>query len=108
MFDSSQTIAGYDPKLAQSLAEERVRQEAHIELIASENYTSPRVLEAQGSVLTKNTPKAIHRNGTTVVVNLLIRLKHWQLNGPNSYLVRIMQMCNPILVRQLMQQPTWR
>lgn len=52
MFDSSQTIAGFDPELAQALSDERIRQEQHIELIASENYTSPRVLEAQGSVLT--------------------------------------------------------
>jgi glycine hydroxymethyltransferase len=52
MFPKSLTIDGFDPELAQALAAERVRQEAHIELIASENYASPRVLEAQGSVLT--------------------------------------------------------
>jgi glycine hydroxymethyltransferase len=52
MFDKQMTIAGFDPELAQAIAGERTRQEAHIELIASENYTSPRVLEAQGSVLT--------------------------------------------------------
>jgi glycine hydroxymethyltransferase len=52
MFPKSLTIYGFDPELAQALAAERVRQEAHIELIASENYASPRVLEAQGSVLT--------------------------------------------------------
>jgi glycine hydroxymethyltransferase len=46
------TIAGFDPELATSLDQERIRQEEHIELIASENYASPRVLEAQGSVLT--------------------------------------------------------
>jgi glycine hydroxymethyltransferase len=46
------TIAGFDPELAKAMAGERTRQEDHIELIASENYTSPRVLEAQGSVLT--------------------------------------------------------
>jgi glycine hydroxymethyltransferase len=46
------TIAGFDPELAKAIAGERRRQEDHIELIASENYTSPRVLEAQGSVLT--------------------------------------------------------
>jgi glycine hydroxymethyltransferase len=46
------TIAGFDKELAQAIADERNRQEDHIELIASENYTSPRVLEAQGSVLT--------------------------------------------------------
>jgi glycine hydroxymethyltransferase len=46
------TIAGFDPELSAALDGERVRQEEHIELIASENYASPRVLAAQGSVLT--------------------------------------------------------
>jgi len=52
MFPRSMTIDGYDPDLAQAIAAERQRQEDHVELIASENYASPRVLEAQGSVLT--------------------------------------------------------
>ncbi|HMD27475.1 MAG TPA: serine hydroxymethyltransferase [Steroidobacteraceae bacterium] len=52
MFSTQMAIAGFDPKLAQAIAGERARQEDHIELIASENYASPRVLEAQGSVLT--------------------------------------------------------
>jgi glycine hydroxymethyltransferase len=52
MFTKSMTIAEFDPELAKAMALERGRQEDHIELIASENYASPRVLEAQGSVLT--------------------------------------------------------
>ncbi|MCV6637130.1 serine hydroxymethyltransferase [Candidatus Albibeggiatoa sp. nov. NOAA] len=52
MFQKSLTIADFDPELAQAIQNEEVRQEEHLELIASENYTSPRVLEAQGSVLT--------------------------------------------------------
>jgi len=52
MFPKTCTIAGYDNELAQAIAAERQRQEDHVELIASENYASPRVLEAQGSVLT--------------------------------------------------------
>ena len=52
MFPASMSIAGFDAELAAALEQERVRQEDHIELIASENYASPRVLEAQGSVLT--------------------------------------------------------
>ncbi len=52
MFAKSMTIAEFDPVLAQAMADEVVRQEAHVELIASENYASPRVMEAQGSVLT--------------------------------------------------------
>jgi glycine hydroxymethyltransferase len=52
MFDKEMRIAGYDDELWNALQGERRRQEEHIELIASENYASPRVLEAQGSVLT--------------------------------------------------------
>ncbi len=52
MFDKSQTIAGFDDELARAIAAENQRQEDHVELIASENYASPRVMEAQGSVLT--------------------------------------------------------
>lgn len=52
MFSSKQTISAFDPELWAAMESESKRQEDHIELIASENYTSPRVLEAQGSVLT--------------------------------------------------------
>ncbi len=52
MFSTSMTIKDFDPELQAAIEGERQRQEEHIELIASENYTSPRVMEAQGSVLT--------------------------------------------------------
>ena len=52
MFPNDMRIAGYDPELAAAIDAERQRQEDHVELIASENYASPRVLEAQGTVLT--------------------------------------------------------
>ncbi len=52
MFDKQMTIAGFDPELAAAIGAEERRQEEHIELIASENYASPRVLAAQGSSLT--------------------------------------------------------
>ncbi|MFZ1829146.1 MAG: serine hydroxymethyltransferase [Candidatus Competibacteraceae bacterium] len=52
MFSREMRIAGFDDELQAALQGEKQRQEAHIELIASENYASPRVLEAQGSVLT--------------------------------------------------------
>jgi glycine hydroxymethyltransferase len=52
MFSRNQTIQGFDQALFDAIQQERRRQEDHIELIASENYASPRVLEAQGSVLT--------------------------------------------------------
>ena len=52
MFDSNSTLAGFDDEIAAAIAAEEHRQEDHVELIASENYVSRRVLEAQGSVLT--------------------------------------------------------
>ena len=52
MFTSDMSISGFDDELLLAMEQEAVRQEEHIELIASENYTSPRVMEAQGSVLT--------------------------------------------------------
>jgi len=52
MFDPGMNIQEFDPELAAAIGAERLRQEQHLELIASENYASPRVLEAQGSVLT--------------------------------------------------------
>ena len=52
MYTENLSIQSFDEELWSSLENEKKRQEEHIELIASENYTSPRVLEAQGSVLT--------------------------------------------------------
>ncbi|MEO0998739.1 MAG: serine hydroxymethyltransferase, partial [Pseudomonadota bacterium] len=52
MYQNFSSLAEFDPELAAAIAAEDRRQEDHIELIASENYASPRVLEAQGSVLT--------------------------------------------------------
>ncbi len=52
MLPREMTIADFDPELAEAMANETTRQEHHIELIASENYCSPRVMEAQGSQLT--------------------------------------------------------
>ena len=52
MFPKSMSIAEFDPEIQAAIDAERERQEQHIELIASENYASPRAMEAQGSVLT--------------------------------------------------------
>src|ERR1043166_4494977 len=52
MWTNAKSVAQADPELNAAIEAERRRQEAHIELIASENYASPAVMEAQGSVLT--------------------------------------------------------
>ena len=59
MFSRDLTLARYDADLFAAMEQEAQRQEEHIELIASENYTSPAVMEAQGSVLTKPLTMAI-------------------------------------------------
>jgi glycine hydroxymethyltransferase len=52
MFVGNESIAGFDDEMAEAIKAETLRQEQHIELIASENYASPRVMQAQGGVLT--------------------------------------------------------
>ena len=52
MLENSLSLKEFDPEIWESVIKESTRQEDHIELIASENYASKRVLEAQGSVLT--------------------------------------------------------
>ena len=52
MFKSSVSLSEFDPEVSAAIEAEKTRQEEHIELIASENHTSPFVMEAQGSVLT--------------------------------------------------------
>ena len=64
MFSAAQTLAVTDPELWSAIQGEAKRQEDHIELIASENYTSPAVMQAQGSVLA-----SMHRSAASY---------HWQ------------------------------
>jgi glycine hydroxymethyltransferase len=73
MFDRQHTLAHIDPELWTEIQNENRRQEEHIELIASENYTSPAVMAAQGSQLT-NKYAVIQANAITVVASLLILL----------------------------------
>ena len=68
----NQKISDYDADLSKFLEAESNRQEEHIELIASENYASKRVLEAQGSVLTNKYAEAIQIKGITADVSTLM------------------------------------
>ena len=52
MFKSDISLSEFDPEISAAIEAEKIRQEEHIELIASENHTSPFIMEAQGSVLT--------------------------------------------------------
>ena len=54
MFNSGISLSEFDPEISAAIEAEKTRQEEHIELIASENHTSPFIMEAQGSVLTNS------------------------------------------------------
>ena len=108
MFEKSQTLAVVDIDIANAITAEEARQEAHIELIASENYTSPAVMEAQGSQLTnkyaEGYPKKRYYGGcehVDVVEQLAI-------DRAKEYLVQIMPMYSHILVRKQMLRFTKR
>ena len=79
MFANTSSIS-YDPELAASMEAEAKRQKDHVELIASENYTSPRVMEAQGSVLTNKYAEGYQVSVTTVVASMWTSLKIWRLS----------------------------
>ena len=68
MFSREMNIADFDPELADAMSKEVERQEHHIELIASENYCSPRVM-GTGFALLTSTRKATQASVTTVVVS---------------------------------------
>ena len=99
----NQSISEYDADLATFLDKELVRQEEHIELIASENYASKRVLEAQGSVLTNKYAEGYPKKDITGGVSMLMVQKHLQLIEQKSFSKQNLLMCNLIQVLQQMQ-----
>lgn len=100
-------IADYDPQLFQAIEDETRRQEEHIELIASENYTSPRVLEAQGSQLTNKYAEGYPGKryyGGCEHVDIAEELA---ISRAKSCLVQPMPTFSRIQVRKLTQQYLW-
>ena len=73
MFITQKKLKEFDPELWASIDNEKSRQEEHIELIASENYTSKSILEIQGSVLT-NMPRVTQVKDTMEDVNMSMLL----------------------------------
>ena len=96
IFSNKKDIELYDAELWESFQKEMVRQEEHIELIASENYASKRVLQAQGSVLTNKYAEGYPEKNIMEVVNLLILLKNLPFKGHVICLRLILQMFNLI------------
>ena len=100
----NQNIADYDADLSKFLEAESVRQEEHIELIASENYASKRVLEAQGSVLTNKYAEDYPIKGITADANTLMELKRLLLKEQKLYSMQDLLMFNLIQALLLMPQ----
>lgn len=77
MFDRNLTLSKADPDVWAAVQKEDVRQEQHIELIASENYASPAVMEAQGTQLTNKYAEGYRANATTAVANTSTWSSSW-------------------------------
>ncbi|GAB0075415.1 hypothetical protein TOC8171_08130 [Pseudomonas syringae] len=108
MFSKQDQIQGYDDALLSAMNAEEQRQEDHIELIASENYTSKRVMQAQGSGLTNNTPKAIPASATTAVASTSTRSSNWPSNAPDSCSVPITPTSSHTPAARPTRRSTWR
>ena len=100
MFSKEMRIEGYDDELSAAIQAEERRQEEHIELIASENYTSPRVMEAQGSVLTNKYAEGYPASVTTAAANSSTRPSSWRSIAPSSCSAPTMPTCSRIPVPQ--------
>jgi len=108
MFTASMSIAGFDPELAKAIASERTRQEDHIELIASENYTSPRVLEAQGSVLTNKYAEGIPENATNGAASSSTSAEQLAIDRAKELFGAAFANVQPHSGSQRMPRCTWR
>ena len=90
------SLADFDPEIAQSIIDETERENNTLEMIASENFVSPQVQEAQGS--------AILANVIMAAANMLMLLKALPLNGQKNYSLPNTPMFNPIPA----PRPIWR
>ena len=84
------------------------RQEDHVELIASENYASPRVLEAQGSVLTNKYAEGYPASATTAVASTWTSPRNWRSNGSSSFSMPTTPTCSRIRARRPTRRCTCR
>ena len=99
----SLSLADADPEIAQAVRNEERRQNDGLELIASENFVSRAVLEAAGSVLTNNTPKAIRASATTAAASSSTSRKR----SPSNARRRCSAPSTPTCSRTRARRPTW-
>ena len=100
----SRHLAQFDPEISTAIRRETERQEYSLEFIASENFVSERVLEAQGSVLTTNTPRATPANVTMAAASVSMSPSSWRSTGRSSCSAPSMPTCSRIPD----PRPTWQ
>ena len=98
MFDRQNTLAKTDPELWAAIQNENQRQEDHIELIASENYTSPAVMTAQGSQLTNKYAEGYPGKRYYGGCEFVDVAEQLAIDRVKALLVLKRQTCNPIAV----------
>jgi hypothetical protein len=102
MYSQTTSIEVFDPELARAIANEVQRQEDHVELIASENYASPRVMAAQGSVLTNKYAEGYPASAITAAANSSTSPRTWPIERASSCSAPTTPTCSRIRVRRPM------
>ncbi len=97
-------LSQFDPAVAEAIQHETERQEYNLELIASENFVSEAVLEAQGSVMTNKYAEGYPGKRSYGGCHHVDVVKTWLLSGPKSCSAQNMPMCSPTPV----PRPTWQ
>ena len=95
ILDTIGFVSRFDPEVGEAMQKELGRQQRNIELIASENFVSPAVMAAMGSVLTNNMQRDIRASAIMVVANMLILLKILRFSAQKSCLVQIASTSSP-------------
>ncbi len=108
MFSKQDQIQGYDDALLAAMNAEEQRQEDHIELIASENYTSKRVMQAQGSGLTNKYAEGYPGKRYYGGCEHVDKSKRWPSNAPSSFSAPITPTSSRTPVPRPTAPCTWR
>lgn len=108
MFSKQDQIQGYDDALLSAMSAEEQRQEDHIELIASENYTSKRVMQAQGSGLTNKYAEGYPGKRYYGGCEHVDKVEQLAIERANSCLVQIMPTSSHTPAARPTRRSTWR
>ena len=107
LLDSIGFVADFDPAIAEMMGNELTRQQDGLELIASENFASPAVIAAMGSILTNKYAEGCPANVTTVAVTSLTNWSSCVSTGPRNSSALNLPMCSPTPAPRPMRLFSW-